>query len=350
MAVLVGSEVLLFDPLRGVPVPRADDTAALPGQPAGLSEISGVERWKSAAVFIPSHPSAAAPRMLVLQQRLDAADALVLYEELAGGTSEIRPFVQRVAGVIGGVWPVQGLRVWPVPEQRVAAAATLDESQRQALTQLLRPFDSPFERESIDLDKMLTDPNIDESKLTKEQLQQMKAEAAAKLLEKSDALFGKPSRRLLLARISQIGGNFELSMIQELQQIRVACLQEVVELSFSIDGKEAVGRLPLPESILSVQRSAVGDTLYWTAMSQFSRGEYGTAVQTFRNHRRQYPEDRNSLSALMNEAECLLEFGDPAGAAAVLAEADTDRNPERLRVQWLRSRLPTVAAEAPVAP
>jgi hypothetical protein len=34
----------------------------------------------------------------------------------------------------------------------------------------------------------------------------------------------------------------------------------------------------------------------------------------------------------------------------VLAEADTDRNPERLRVQWLRSRLPTVAAEAPVAP
>ncbi len=350
VAVLVGSEVLLFDPFRGVPVPRADDTAALPGQPAGLSEISGVERWKSAAVFIPSHPSAAAPRMLVLQQRLDAADALVLYEELAGGTSEIRPFVQRVAGVIGGVWPVQGLRVWPVPEQRVAAAATLDESQRQALTQLLRPFDSPYERESIDLDKMLTDPNIDESKLTKEQLQQMKAEAAAKLLEKSDALFGKPSRRLLLARISQIGGNFELSMIQELQQIRVACLQEVVELSFSIDGKEAVGRLPLPESILSVQRSAVGDTLYWTAMSQFSRGEYGTAVQTFRNHRRQYPEDRNSLSALMNEAECLLEFGDPAGAAAVLAEADTDRNPERLRVQWLRSRLPTVAAEAPVAP
>ncbi|MFM7836410.1 MAG: tetratricopeptide repeat protein, partial [Planctomycetaceae bacterium] len=178
------------------------------------------------------------------------------------------------------------------------------------------------------------------SKLTKEQLAQMKAEAAAKLLEKSDALFGKPSRRLLLARIRQIGGNFELSMIQELQQIRVACLQEVVELSFSIDGKEAVGRLPLPESILSVQRSAVGDTLYWTALSQFSRGEYGTAVQTLRNHRRQYPEDRNRFSAMMNEAECLLEFGDPEGAALVLAEADVAENPELARVQWLRSRFP----------
>ena len=145
--------------------------------------------------------------------------------------------------------------------------------------------------------------------------------------------------------ICQIGGNFELSMIQQLQQIRVACLQEVVELSFSIDGKEAVGRLPLPESILSVQRSAVGDTLYWTAMSQLSRAEYGTAVQTFRNHRRQYPEDRNRLAALMNEAECLLEFGDPAGAAAVLSEADVPENPELARVQWLKARLPAAPVQ-----
>lgn len=340
VAVVLGAEVLLFDPLRGVPVPRADDSGVLPKSPAGLAEISGLERWKTAAVLVPSHPSAAAPRMLVLQQRLDAADSLVLYEELAGGTSEIRPLLQRVAGAVETVWPVAGIRVWPVPEQRIAAAATLDETQRQSLTQLLRPFDSPFERESIDLDKMMTDPNVDESKLTKEQLTQMKAEAAAKLLEKSDALFGKPSRRLLLARIRQIGGNFELSMIQELQQIRVACLQEVVELSFSIDGKEAVGRLPLPESILSVQRSAVGDTLYWTALSQFSRGEYGTAVQTLRNHRRQYPDDRNRFSAMMNEAECLLEFGDSEGARQVLTEADAAENPERARVQWLLSRFP----------
>jgi thioredoxin-like negative regulator of GroEL len=85
-------------------------------------------------------------------------------------------------------------------------------------------------------------------------------------------------------------------------------------------------------------------------LSQFSRGEYGTAVQTLRNHRRQYPEDRNLLAGLMNEAECLVEFGDPAGAAAVLVEADTEQNPERLRVQWLRSRLSTIAAEAPAAP
>ncbi|MFM7832453.1 MAG: hypothetical protein ACKPJD_11710, partial [Planctomycetaceae bacterium] len=62
VAVIVGPEVLLFDPLRGVPVPRADDSAVLPKTPAGLSEISGLERWKTAAVLVPSHPSAAAPR------------------------------------------------------------------------------------------------------------------------------------------------------------------------------------------------------------------------------------------------------------------------------------------------
>jgi hypothetical protein len=43
---------------------------------------------------------------------------------------------------------------------------------------------------------------------------------------------------------------------------------------------------------------------------------------------------------MMNEAECLLEFGDPEGAALVLAEADVAENPELARVQLLRSRFP----------
>jgi len=296
VAVVLGAEVLLFDPLRGVPVPRADDSGVLPKSPAGLAEISGLERWKTAAVLVPSHPSAAAPRMLVLQQRLDAADSLVLYEELAGGTSEIR-------------------------------------------------------RESIDVSKLLTDPNLDESKLSDDEKNAMKAEAISKLLERSDALFGRPSRRLLQARVSQIAGNFELGMIQELQQIRIACLQEVVELEFVDEGKQAVGRIRLPETILSVQRSAVGDTLYWTAMSQVSRGDAGTAVQTLRNYRRQYPDEKMKFASLLLEAELLVEIGDVAGSAAVLKEAATDDNPERGRQEWMLARiLSATAGETPATP
>lgn len=342
--VVSGSETLLFDPVRGTAVPRDGDTAAYVTVPAGVDAIQGLERWKSAEVFVVGHPSAFAPRMLVLQQRLEAVDAAVLYEELTGGTSEIRPFLQRVGSVTGSVWPTERIRIWPVIEQRVAVAAALNEDQLEAYTALMRPLDSPFERESIDVSKLLTDPNIDESKLSQEDRDALRAEALAKLMERSDALFGRPSRRLLQARVSQISGNFELGMIQELQQIRIACLQEVVELEFRDEGKAAVGRIQLPESILSVQKSAVGDTLYWTAMSQVSRGDAGTAVQTLRNYRRQYPEEKMQIPSMLLEAELLLELGDAAGASAILKQCVVEGNPELVRQAWLQSRIAAPAA------
>jgi hypothetical protein len=348
--VVSGNETLLFDPVRGTAVPKDGDTSAIVTNPAGLDAIQGLDRWKSAEVFVVGHPSAFAPRMLVLQQRLEAADAAVLYEELKGGTSEIRPLLERVVSVTGSIWQADRIRIWPVIEQRVTAAAALTEDQLKAYTELMRPLDSPFERESIDVSKLLTDPNIDESKLSQEEKDAMKAEAIAKLMERSDALFGRPSRRLLQARVSQISGNFELGMIQELQQIRIACLQEVVELEFRDEGKEAVGRIRLPESILSVQKSAVGDTLYWTGMSQVSRGDTGTAVQTLRNYRRQYPDEKMKYPSLLLEAELLLELGDTAGAAEVVKECAVEDNPELVRQAWLLSRMAVPAAPAaPVA-
>ena len=348
--VVSGDETLLFDPVRGTAVPKEGDTAAIVTVPAGMDAIQGLERWKSAEAFVVGHPSAFAPRMLVLQQRLEAVDASVLYEELTGGTSEIRPLLERLGSVTGSVWPADRIRIWPVIEQRVTAAAALTEDQLKAYTELMRPLDSPFERESIDVSKLLTDPNIDESKLSEEEKDAMKAEAISRLMERSDALFGRPSRRLLQARVSQISGNFELGMIQELQQIRIACLQEVVELEFRDEGKEAVGRIRLPESILSVQKSAVGDTLYWTAMSQVSRGDAGTAAQTLRNYRRQYPDEKMKYPSLLLEAELLLELGDAAGAAAILKESVVEDNPELARQAWLLSRIAVPAAPAADAP
>ena len=53
--------------------------------------------------------------MLVLQERLEAGDSAVLYEELVGGTSEIRPLRDRLDDVIGTVWPKGSLKVWEVP-------------------------------------------------------------------------------------------------------------------------------------------------------------------------------------------------------------------------------------------
>jgi hypothetical protein len=287
--------------------------------------------------------------MMVLQERLEASDSAVLYEEVAGGTSEIRPLKQRVADVVGAVWPAEALKLWGVPEQRVVAAGTLTEEQKHEFSRLLRPLDSPFERDSFSVGNLAADPGVDESKLSDEELIQAKLAALEKLIDRSDSLFGKASRRLLLARLSQVMGNFDLGMIQDLQQIRIACLQERVELNVPIDGKRSmVIPFVLPKSILEVQQNAIGDALYWTAMSQMSRSEWSAAVATLRTYRRQFPKEKSLHASLLNEAEALIRMDDLPSAAAVLKEADVDENPDRISVQWLLARLNAQPPAVPV--
>jgi hypothetical protein len=342
VGVVADGKLLLFDPVRATAVPRSDDSSVIVTDPARLEAVASQERWKSGTAWVVGHPSAFAPRMLVLQERLEASDSAVLYEELVGGTSEIRPLRDRLSEVIGTVWPAESLKVWDVPEQRIAAAAALTEEQRQAYILLMRPLDSPFERDSLNVGKLLADPSVDEEKLSMEERMNIKLEALGKLLESSDELFGKPSRRLLMTRVQQIMGSFDVGMIQDLQQIRIASLQEKVELEVPVDEKKAmVVPFQLPKSILDVQRSAVGDTLYWTSMSQMSRNDMGAAVATLRNYRRQYPDEKSVFPSMTNEAFALLQLGDSKSAATVLKEASVEANPGRLQAQWLLSRLPT---------
>jgi hypothetical protein len=352
IGVVVDDRLLLFDPLRATAVPKPGDAGAVVTNPAGLEAISNQDRWKTGSAFVVCHPSAFAPRMLILQERLEASDSAILYEELVGGTSEIRPLTERLCTVVGSVWKPDALKVWSVPEQRIAAAAALSEEQKQAYTLLMRPLDSPFERESLNIGNLLADPTVNEAELTLEKKMEAKMLALEKLLERSDDLFGKPSRGLLTARVQQIMGNFDIEMIQDLQGIRIACMQEKIELEVPIDDKKAaVVPFVLPKTILDVQRSAVGDTLYWTSMSQLSRNDMGAAVATLRSYRRQYPDEKSFYASLINEAEALITLGDLKSAAVALKEADVDRSPDRARAQWMLNRLGAAAvpAEAPPA-
>ena len=346
IGVVVENRLMLFDPLRATAVPKPEDTGAIVTDPAGLEAISNLDRWKNGSAYVVCHPSAFAPRMLILQQRLEAADSANLYEELVGGTSEIRPLKERLCAVVGSLRKPEELKVWSVPEQRIAAAAALNEEQKQAYTLLMRPHDRPFERESLNVVNLLSDPNVNEAELTLEKKMEAKMLALEKLLERSDDLFGKPSRRLLKTRVQQIMGSFDIEMIQDLQGIRIACMQEKIELEIPIDDKKAaVVPFVLPKTILDVQRSAVGDTLYWTSMSQVSRNDMGAAVATLRSYRRQYPDEKSFYASMINEAEALITLGDPKTAASTLREADVEKSPERARAQWLLTRLGAAATQ-----
>jgi hypothetical protein len=346
LLVIVGDKALLFDPVRGTAVPKDEETSIVVLDPAEVTLIAETERWKSATPFVVANPSAFAPRMFLLQQRMEAQDAVTMYEELAGGTSEIRPLVQRLSAVLGPIWPAEAFKVWDMPEQQIAAAAALNEQQKEEYTLLMRPLDSPFERESINVGDALDDPAINQEELSDEQRLQRRIMALeerwSRVSASSDELFGKPSKRLLLQRVSQISGSRDVEMIQDLQQIRQASMQTMIEVEVPVDGKR-VSRtaIPLPEMIQEVQQSALSDTLYWTSMLQLSRNDVGAAISTLRNYRLQYPDGSKVFPSMMNEAHVLIAHGNTADAIAVLKLADVEQNPEQVRAHWWRTRLET---------
>ena len=342
--IVIQDKAFLFDPVRGTAVPQADDKSVIVTAPAEISLIAENDRWKSATPYVVANPAAFAPRMFLLQQRMEAQDAATLYEELAGGTTEIRPLIQRLSTVIGGTWPVEQYKVWDVPEQKIAAAAALNEQQKEEYTLLLRPLDSPFERESISVGDALDDPGVNFEELKEEERMQRRIMALeerwARVGASSDELFGKPSKRLLLTRVAQVCGSSDVGMIQDLQQIRQASMQKQIEVEMPIDGKQVARMsLELPEMIRTVQQSALADTLYWTSMLQLSRNDVGAAISTLRNYRIQYPDGPLAYASMMNEADALILHGNTAGAIAVLQQADVEQNPEQLRAHWLLMRL-----------
>ncbi len=129
-------------------------------------------------------------------------------------------------------------------------------------------------------------------------------------------------------------GNVELAMIQELQQIRIANLQET--LTWLQNNGQPIS---LPKAMVDVQRAAVSDALFWTSMCQVARNDFGAALATLRNYRSQYPEGKLFLPSILCEAEVLVAMNEPAAAAEVLAKADVDGNPQRIEAKWRLSRL-----------
>ena len=344
LLVIIEEKALLFDPLRCTALPKAGDTSIIVTDPADVTLIAETERWKTATPFVVANPSAFAPRMFLLQQRMEAQNAATMYEELAGGTSEIRPLVQRLSAALGATWPAETFKVWQMPEQQIAAAAALSEQQKEEYTLLMRPLDSPFERESISVGDALDEAGINQEELTDEQRLQRRIMALeerwSRVGASSDELFGKPSKHLLQARVAQISGSLDVGMIQELQQIRQASMQTVIEVEVPVDGKRVSrNAIPLPDMIRTVQQSALGDTLYWTSMLQLSRNDFGVAISTLRSYRIQYPDGPTAFSSMMNEADALIAQANIADAIAILKQADVEQNPEQVRARWWLTRL-----------
>ena len=344
-AACLDDRLLLFDPTTGVPIPSDGDMSVLADSPAGAEYLKAREPWQKPEIRIIAQTAAICPRMLVLQQQLPVDSSAILYEELAGGTSNILPLVERVAAAAPDVLDASRVALWEWPNQQVTAAASLDEDQQRKRMEFLRHFEAPFERKQLELETdfrdILSQPNLTPQQRNNVWTQRFfeEAEKMEELIAE-DKLFGRPSSRLLRARLSQIKGAHGVELIQQFQKIRTACIDD--EISFVVPREiDPGGRrsIPLPDTIRSVNQRATGDTLYWTGICQMDRGEPGTAVSTFQNYRRQYPNGIWFYPSMLNQALSLLEQGRTATAAEILRDAAHADNPERSRARWLLERL-----------
>lgn len=341
VAVTLEDGVLVFDPQIGILLTAPSDALT----PLPFQQLTTHERWQQTEVLIVAQHSTFAPRMLVLQNELAAEDAAVIFEELAGGTSEITPLMDLANQLGGEQWEGRNVRLWQYPEEQSVAAASLSEEQTTQFQQLMRPYDAPFEREIMEgesFEELTTVPEELSDQERTALMQQRLMNEFMKMVQSatSEEKYGKPSKRLLKTRIRQIRGFIDTGVIQQLQQIRIASMEDQIVVRVPLVLQQQQGlpptyNVPLPDLILEVNRSSTGDAMYWTAMCQMDQGEVGAAILTLKNYRRQYPDGKWKFPSLMNEAICLQVQNRDEASLEVLKSADVEANPERGRVQHL---------------
>ena len=351
LAVVLASDVFLFDPVSGMPVADPNDTAVVAPAPAGLEVLEGSDRWKKITIQVVAQPMAFATRMFVLQEQLAAEDSAVFYEELAGGTTEIRPLVERVRSAGGELFANASIELWDYPEQQAAAAASRAQDQELAYAQLMKPFDAPFERRDMRKVPDLADfSRMPEELSAEEREAKLESQLTAELVnafQSSDTMFGVPSHRLRKIRIRQVMGGDLAASIRELQQIRLASMEvsvsfritEAIARELSLPPDQEIFEFPMPPAILNVNRSATGACLYWTAVCQIEQQQYGAAIATLQNYRRQYPDGQWKYASLVQEGLAELAEGNTQAAVDRLNEANQPDFPEQSRVQSLLKRL-----------
>ena len=343
IAVCLEDRILLFDPKTWLPVPIAEDDSILIGEPAGAEYLNAHDEWRQPQIGIIAQTATVCPRMLVLQEQLPVESSAILYEELAGGTSEIRPLVERVVAAAPDTFDAARITWWKWPDQRVTAAAAPDEQQRREHNMLMKAFEAPFERKPLQLDtdfkELLNQPGLTRKQRDSVWAQRLEMEyqKMQELLDSgnSENLFGRPSSRLLKTRLRHIEGSSDRTIIQQLQKIRNVCLDAAITFNVPMGVKS----IPIPEAIQSVNRQATGSALYWIAICQMDRNQPGTAITSFASYRRQYPDGEWFYPSLMNQALAELAQGRQKAAAETLAEANQEGNAEKTRAAIILKRL-----------
>lgn len=299
LGVGVEGNIYLYDLHLGMPVSDGEGKSAaklaeIPSHPEWLEQMAtngkyrlSVDDLRDPAVFVMPDPQCWCQRMKTLETVLPVKDACVLYDPLIE-TDGNPGMLRRISEAYH--WPLDSLKLWQFPRKQTEALKTPTKEGHQELAKLMMPLSVPI---------------------------------PFKVNEDGKIAVGTPERKLHRCRVDQLLGQFD-DAIKKYLRIRHLEVEE------------------FPADIERLNRLAVEDALFWTAICKFESGQFEGAVEQLTELLKNFDRKGNwyfPAKALL--AQCRIDLGQIPEAIAVLERTSTDdpyRESNAIRLKRLRAK------------
>jgi hypothetical protein len=318
VGVVIESEVYLFEPLTGLPVPAAGESQrkSLYREPSTLKaaladdsilrqlDVEGLpcpwtaERLKAARVGLVGTSNTWAPRSAELQFQWPAAQMCVIYDGLGPSSDRQRGLVDRVREALAPFGYVgERIQVWEYPEQQCALYDSLNAEAAPHMVPLVAVMSGPTLFEEI------SDPQTGKISV---------------VLKRSKAsLQHARVQHLLGHQIEAIAGYLPL------QRVHLA--------SPSIVNAEV-------QAALDQNRRVADKATYWMAATQFEGNKLDGCVGTLQTYAKNFPLGEMGEAVAMRLSACLMKSQEYGAAAQILEGIGPGPNLHRRKLLARRLR------------
>ena len=324
IGVLLGEQVLLFDPQLGVALTH--DTAPLTLTAAranpDILPTASVNKaaaspftaeWLTAAeALVVGDTSLWSERMATLQGAFTGAQSLTLSDRLVDHGTEAG-VLSRVAKFPGQPWKAEQIKVWSYPETQWAGYQDLSAQHEQTLNRMHELWPFPFDTKQVGQ-------------------------------EGAQRQVTEPTYQFVKARLAQLRGD-NAQAISSYTTIQILCPKPKDKIPPQLRNDAAYVRG------FNAYARAGEEVAYWVGVAKRDEGTADAqrvAIQKFSSYLKNYPEGDFVAEAHLQAAELAAEKQDTTAAVEHLTHIPED-HPLAARARYLR-QLWQPAAEAPAPP
>lgn len=325
VAVIVDKEVLLFDPLTGLPIPKpAEQTRrSVFRTPATLSEALAddvvfrqldleqmpfawtSERLRGANVELVGSSSTWAPRSAELQFQWPSTESCVIYDGLGASQNTQRGLIERVQALMNPLgYASEKIRVWQFPERQCQRYDTLGAEGAEHMKPMIALMGGPKTFQEIE------DQQTGQWTIVPQRLK----------------------RTLQQARVLQLLGDTTEAIGSYLPMLRS---HRIVPKNPSLVDARI-------RDLMDQNRLVADRAIYWMAATQFENDDFSACNGTLRMYNREFPLGQMREVATLRMAACLAHEQKWAEAAQLLD--DFGSGPQLQRRRLLARRYREVAA------